>query len=57
MQSGSEDTLEDRYAIKFCLKLEKNATETYRMLQTPFGQSCMNQVSIFEWDKSFNEDR
>ena len=26
------DTLEERYAIKFCLKLGKNATETYGML-------------------------
>ncbi len=34
MQSGCEDTLEDRYAIKFCFKLGKNATETYGMLQT-----------------------
>ena len=34
MQSGSEDTLEERYAIKFCFKLGKNATETYEMLQT-----------------------
>ena len=29
MQSGREDTLEERYTIKFCLKLGKNATETY----------------------------
>ena len=26
MQSGHEDTLEERYAIKFCFKLGKNAT-------------------------------
>ena len=26
MQSGPEDSLEEQYAIKFCLKLEKNAT-------------------------------
>ena len=32
MQSGHEDTLEERYAIKFCFKLGKNATETYGML-------------------------
>ena len=37
MQSGHEDTLEERYAIKFCFKLGKNATETYGMLQTAFG--------------------
>ena len=42
MQSGREDTLEERYAIKFCFKLGKNATETYWMLQTAFQSSCMN---------------
>ena len=34
MQSGHEDTLEERYAIKLCFKLGKNATETYGTLQT-----------------------
>ena len=37
MQSGRGDTLEERYAIKFCFKLGKNATETYEMPQTAFG--------------------
>ena len=56
MQSGREDTLEERYAIKFCFKLGKNdATETYRMLQTAFGASCMNRASVFEWHKRFKE--
>ena len=55
MQSRREDTLEERYTIKFCFKLGKNATETYRMLQTAFGASCMNQASAFEWNKRFKE--
>ena len=42
------DTLEERYPIKFCFKLGKNATETYGMLQTAFRASCMNRVSVFE---------
>ena len=45
MQSGCEDTLEELYAIKFCFKLGKNATETYGMLQTAFRPSCMNLLS------------
>ena len=58
MQSGHEDTLEERYAIKFCFKLGKNAaTETYGMLQTAFGPSCMNRASVFEWHKRFKEGR
>ena len=57
MQSGREDTLEERYALKFCFKLGKNATETYGMLQTAFEASCMNQASVFEWHKRFKEGR
>ena len=57
MQSGREDTLEERYAIKFCFKLGKNATEMYGMLQTAFRPSCMNRVSVFEWHKRFKEGR
>ena len=51
------DTLGEWYAIKFCFKLGKNATETYGMLQTAFGPSCMNQASVFEWHKRFKEGR
>ena len=52
MQSGREDTLEERYSIKFCFELGKNATETYGMLQT-----FMNRASVFEWHKRFKEGR
>ena len=55
MQSAREDTLEERYAINFCFKLGKKATETYRMLQTAFRSSCMNRASVFEWHKRFKE--
>ena len=54
MQSGRE---EERYAIKFYFKPGKNATETYGMLQTAFGASCMNRASVFVWNKRFKEGR
>ena len=54
MQSGRE---EERYAIKLCFKLGNNATETYGILQTAFGTSCMNQASVFEWHKRFKDGR
>ena len=57
MQSGHEVTLEERYTIKVCFKLGKNATETYGTLQTAFRQSCMNRASVFEWHKRFKEGR
>ena len=52
------DTLEERYAIKFCFKLGKNdATETYGMLQTAFRPYCMDRASVSEWHKRFKEGR
>ena len=55
MQSGREDTLQERYAIKLCFKLGKNATETYGMLQSAFRPSRMNRALVFEWHKRFKE--
>ena len=57
MQSGREDNLEERYAIKLCFKFEKNATEMYGVLQTAFGPSCKNRASVFVWHKWFKEVR
>ena len=58
MQSGCQDTLEEGYAIKFCFKLGKNATEMYGILQTAFRPSCMYRASVFEWwHKRFKEGR
>ena len=57
MQSGHEDTLKERYAIKFCCKLGKNAAETYGILHTAFGASCMNRTSVFKRHKRFKESR
>ena len=57
MQSGREENLEERYAIKFCFELGKNAAETYGMLQTVFRPSCINRASVFEWHKRLREGR
>ena len=51
------DILEKRYAIKFCFKHGKNATETYGMLQTTFRPSFRNRASVFECHKRFKEGR
>ena len=57
MQSGREDTLEERYAIKFFFKLGKNVTETYEILQSAFRPPCMNRASVCEWHKRFKVGR
>lgn len=41
MQSGGEYNFEAFYAIKYFGKLSKAATETYRILKTSYGFSCM----------------
>ena len=51
------DTLEERYAIKLCYKLGKNARETYGILLIAFGPSCMNWASVFQWNKRFKDGR
>ena len=51
------DTLKKQYAIRFCVKLGKNGTETYGMLQTVFRPSCMNQAPVFEGHMKFKEGR
>ena len=51
------DTLEERYAIRFCFKLGKNATETYEILRTAFRPYCMNRALVIKWHKGFKEGR
>ena len=52
-----QDSLEERYAMKFSFKLGKNVTEMYGMIYTAFRPSCMNRASVFEWHKGFKEGR
>ena len=57
MLSGRQVTLKEQYVIKFCFKLGRNSTETYGMLLTAFGPSCINRASDFGWQKRFKEGR
>jgi len=49
--------MEQRAAIKFCVKLEKSATETFAMSEKAFGDECLLRARIFEWYKRFKTDR
>ncbi|KAJ8949364.1 hypothetical protein NQ318_012029 [Aromia moschata] len=50
-------SLEQRMAIKFCVKLEKSAAETIPMLKKAFGVDCLSDRQIFRWHKAFAECR
>ena len=57
MQSGREDTLEVRYAIKFCSKLGKKCHRNVCNALDCFWPSCMNRASVVEWHKRLKEAR
>ncbi|GFV19720.1 protein GVQW3 [Trichonephila clavipes] len=45
------------YAIKFCVRLGKNATETFQMLQEAFKDDCISRSQSGKWHKAFKEGR
>ena len=48
-----EQNLEQRYAIKFCVKLNKTATETFALIQEAYGSKAMSRGRVFEWHHRF----
>ncbi|KAG5310861.1 MOS1T transposase, partial [Acromyrmex insinuator] len=52
-----ERSLEQRYAIKFCVRLGKNVTETFQMLQEAFKDDCISRSQSGRWHKAFKEGR
>ncbi|GFX46940.1 protein GVQW3 [Trichonephila clavipes] len=52
-----ERSLEQRYAIKFCVILGKNATETFQMLQEAFKDNCISISQSGKWHKAFKTGR
>ncbi|KAJ8945089.1 hypothetical protein NQ318_005269 [Aromia moschata] len=47
VQEKMQRSLEQRMAIKFCVKLEKSAAETIPMLKKAFGVDCLSDRQIF----------
>ena len=50
-------SVNQRYAIKFCVKLEKSATETLAMIQKAYGKDALSKAQVFRWHKAFREGR
>ena len=49
--------LEQRHAVKFCVKLNKTSKETFDMLKEAFGDACMSYSQAKKWHKAFKEGR
>jgi len=52
-----QENIEQRYAIKFCVKLNKFATETFASLAEAYGDATLARITVFKWHKAFKEGR
>ena len=52
-----QENIEQRYAIKFCVKLNKSATETFASLTEVYGDATLSRTMVSKWHKTFKEDR
>ncbi len=50
------EIMEQRTAIKFCVKLQKSFTETFAMIQTAYGDDVLSHTTVHTWFKRFKED-
>ena len=57
VEQKMDQFLEQRYAIKFCVKMGKNGAETLEMLRKAYGDGAMKQSQTFMWHKRFREGR
>ncbi|XP_066105976.1 protein GVQW3 [Saccopteryx bilineata] len=53
----SDRYLEQRISIKFCVKLNRSASETHRLLKEAYGNEVMSRARVFDWYKRFKEGR
>jgi hypothetical protein len=42
-----ERSIEQRYAIRFCVKLKETATETFEKLKRAYGDEDLSKAQVF----------
>jgi len=52
-----QENIEQWYAVKFCVKLNKSATETFASLIEAYGDATLSRTMVFKWHKAFKEGR
>ena len=50
-----QKNFEQRYAIKFCVRLKKTKQEAYGLLKEAYGDEQMIQASFYRWFNRFSE--
>ena len=53
----TSEFVEQRSAIKLCLRNEISVAETFRTSQKAFGDLTMSQKNVYRWYKDFKEGR
>jgi len=56
-QAKMQRSLEQRYAIKFCVKLGKSCSKTLQLLRTAYGDAILSSSQVFRWHKGFKNGR
>jgi len=54
---AKQENVGQRHAIKFCVKLNKSATETFASLTEAYGDATLSRTAVFKRRKAFKEDR
>jgi hypothetical protein len=47
--------MEQRAAIKFCVKLKQIDIETFEMSESAYDEECLSRTSVSEWHKRYIE--
>jgi len=50
-----QENIAQRYAIKFCVKLNKSATETFASLTEAYGDASLSRTMVFKSHKALKE--
>jgi len=50
-----QENIEEWYAIKFCVKLNKSATETFASLTKADGDATVLRTVVFKWHRDSKE--
>jgi len=50
-------SLEQRYAIKFWVKLGKSGFKTLQLLRTAYGDAVLSSAQVLRWHKAFKDGR
>ena len=50
-----QENIEQWYVIKFCVKLNKSATETFASLTEAYKDATLSRTMVFKWYKKLSK--